>query len=44
VDIDGIQQTCRALARRIDMTGLASVDPSVLRIRLRTERPSPRAS
>jgi len=44
VDIDGIRQTCRALATRIEATGLAGLDTAVLRLRLRTDRPSPRAS
>jgi len=40
IDIDGIQQTCRALADRIEMSGLEGVDPSGLRIRLRAGRSS----
>jgi predicted metal-dependent hydrolase len=44
VDIDGIQQTCRALAGRIEMTGLDGTDQTGLRVRLRTSPSSPRAS
>ena len=40
IDIDGVQQTCRALADRFEATGLAGLDTSILRIRLRAEQSS----
>jgi uncharacterized protein len=40
IDVDGVQQTCRALADRIEATGLGGLDASVLRIRLRAEQSS----
>ncbi len=38
VDVDGIRQACLILADRLETTGLADVDNSALRIRLRTQR------
>jgi hypothetical protein len=35
IDVDGVQQVCLALADRIEATGLAGLDTSALRIRLR---------
>jgi uncharacterized protein len=44
VDVDGIVSACRALADNIEATGLAAIDTTTPRIRLRADRPSPRAS
>jgi len=43
VDVDGIQRTCRELAGRIDVQGLASVDVTALRVRLRARDSSQQA-
>lgn len=44
VDVEEIRQRSRALADRIEGAGLAGIDSSVLRMRLRTDRMPPRAS
>jgi hypothetical protein len=44
IDIDHIRQTTRALADRIERAGLAGIDASALRIRLRAGQTPPRAS
>jgi uncharacterized protein len=44
VDVGHIRQTSRALADRIEATGLAGIDASALRMRLRPDRTPPRAS
>lgn len=41
VDTDGIRRTCRALADRIEATGLAGVSAETLRLSLRIDRSSP---
>jgi hypothetical protein len=43
VDTDGIRRTCRALADRIEATGLAGVSTETLRLSLRIDRSSPLA-
>jgi predicted metal-dependent hydrolase len=40
IDVDGVQQACLALADSIEATGLAELNPSARRIRLRAERSS----
>jgi|SRR5215469_1932108 len=42
VDVDGIRRTSRALADRIERTGLAGLDAADLRMRLRADRSGPR--
>jgi predicted metal-dependent hydrolase len=42
VDVDGIRRTSRALADRIEWTGIAGLHPTDLRMRLRADRSSPR--
>lgn len=41
VDVDGIRRACRALADRIDATGLAGVEVTAWRLSLRTDRSTP---
>jgi uncharacterized protein len=43
LDVDEIRQACRALADRVEGAGLAGIDASALRMRLRTDRMPPRA-
>ena len=43
VDVDGIRRTCRALANRIEATGLAGVEITSPRLRLQTGRSTPTA-
>ena len=44
VDVDDIRQKSRALADRIEATGLAGIDAGALRVRLRPDPTPPRAT
>jgi uncharacterized protein len=44
VDVDGIRLSCRTLADHIEASGLAGIATTAVRIRLRADRSSPRAS